>query len=249
MHLYQLFLTKNDCYKAGRSIKPKGIVLHTTSANNPYLKRYVGPDDGRLGKNIYNNHWNQPRPDGKQICCHGFVGKLADGTIATYQTLPWTMRGWHGGSGPKGSVNDSHIGFECCEDDRSDSTYFRAVWNEAVELCVHLCKLFDLDPAQDGVLIGHYEGHQRGIATNHSDPQPWFSRQGESMNSFRAAVKAAMGTATHIVEEGDTLWSLAVRYLGDGKRWPEIQQLNDGVNPAKLPLGKELKIPERSAGT
>lgn len=71
---------------AGRSIKVQGIMVHSTGANNPYLKRYVGPDDGRLGKNKYNNHWNQPMD--RQVCVHGFVGKLQDGTIATYQTLP-----------------------------------------------------------------------------------------------------------------------------------------------------------------
>ena len=34
---------------------PKGIMVHSTGAENPWLKRYVGPDDGLLGKNQYNN--------------------------------------------------------------------------------------------------------------------------------------------------------------------------------------------------
>src|SRR5690554_4909088 len=144
MRLYKLILTKNACYKAGKTIVPKGIMVHSTGANNPNLKRYVGPDDGLLGKNQYNNHWNQDRPDGRQICCHAFIGKLADGSVATYQTLPWNHRGWHGASGSKGSVNDTHIGFEICEDNLTDRTYFNAVYGEAVELCVHLCKLYNL---------------------------------------------------------------------------------------------------------
>ena len=52
--IHQCFLTKNDCYRAGRTITPKGIVVHSTGANNPYLRRYVQPDDGILGKNRYN---------------------------------------------------------------------------------------------------------------------------------------------------------------------------------------------------
>ena len=55
MNLHKLFFTNNACYKAGRRITPKGIMVHSTGANNPWLKRYVGPDDGLLGKNQYNN--------------------------------------------------------------------------------------------------------------------------------------------------------------------------------------------------
>jgi len=118
----------------------EGIMVHSTGANNPYLRRYVGPDDGLLGVNQYNNHWNQDRPDGKQVCVHAFIGKLKDGSIATYQTLPWDHRGWHAG----GSANDTHIGFEICEDGLTDASYFNAVYKEAVELCVYLCKLYNL---------------------------------------------------------------------------------------------------------
>ena len=214
MTLYQLILKQNECYKSGRTMTPKGIMVHSTGANNPRLSRYVGPDDGRLGKNQYNNHWNAYHPGGsnasphtyvnngagrcktcggQRICCHAFIGKLADGSVATYQLLPWTMRGWHGASGPKGSVNDTHIGFEVCEDGLTDPVYFRKAFDEAVGLCAFLCKKYHLDPMKDGVIIGHYEGYQRGIASNHGDPRNWFPKHGESMSSFRAAVKKAMG--------------------------------------------------------
>src|SRR5690625_7398097 len=73
----------------------KQTMVHSTGVNNFYLKRYVGPDDGLLGKNQYNNHWNQPGPDGRQVCVHAFIGKLKDGSIATYQTLTWNHRGRH----------------------------------------------------------------------------------------------------------------------------------------------------------
>ena len=64
MNLNKLILTENACYKAGRKITVKGIMVHSTGANNPMLKRYVGPDDGKLGKNRYNNHWNTYHPGG-----------------------------------------------------------------------------------------------------------------------------------------------------------------------------------------
>jgi len=210
MNLKTLILTNNDCYKAGKTIVPKGIMVHSTGANNPWLKRYVGPDDGLLGQNIYNNHWNTPKPGGRQVCVHAFIGKLADGSIATYQTLPWNHRGWHAGSGSSGSANDTHIGFEICEDDLTDSTYFRRAFIEAVDLCVYLCKLYNLTEKD---IICHSEGYKLGIASNHADVMHWFPRHGENMDSFRAAVK-----------EGLTKASLAPELsAGNGKKYYTVQ--------------------------
>lgn len=185
MKLYKLILTDNACYKAGKTIIPKGIMVHSTGANNPWLKRYVGPDDGLLGRNQYNNHWNQDKPGGRQVCVHAFIGKLADGTIATYQTLPWNHRGWHAG----GKANDTHIGFEICEDGLSDITYFNKVYREAVELCVYLCKQYGLTEKD---IICHSEGYKLGIASNHGDVMHWFPKHGKSMDTFRADVKSGL---------------------------------------------------------
>ena len=182
MNLHKLIFTENACYKAGRKISVKGIMVHSTGANNPWLKRYVGPDDGLLGQNQYNNHWNTYHPGGREVCVHGFIGKLADGTVATYQTLPWDHRGWHAG----GSANNTHIGFEICEDGLTDSTYFAKVYLEAVELCAYLCKLYGLTE-QD--ILCHSEGYKQGIASNHADVMHWFPKHGKSMDTFRAAVK------------------------------------------------------------
>lgn len=187
MRLFKLIHTQNECYKAGKKITPKGIMVHSTGANNPMLNRYVGPDDGQLGKNKYNNHWNQPMD--RKICCHAFIGKLADGTVATYQILPWNHRGWHGASGKNGTCNDTHIGFEICEDNLKDADYFGKVYQEAIDLCVMLCQAFNLTEKD---IIDHREGWQKGIASNHGDVKHWFSKHGKSMDTFRAAVKARL---------------------------------------------------------
>ena len=189
MNLNKLILTENACYKAGRKITVKGIMVHSTGANNPWLKRYVGPDDGKLGKNQYNNHWNTYHPGGREVCVHGFIGKLADGTIATYQTLPWDHRGWHAG----GSANNTHIGFEICEDGLTDATYFGKVYQEAVELCAYLCKQYGLTEKN---IICHSEGYKQGIASNHGDVMHWFPKHGKNMDTFRAAVKALLDSDT-----------------------------------------------------
>lgn len=186
MNLHTCFLTQNDCYKAGKTLNVQGLMLHSTGAPNTKLSRYVGPDDGLLGANRYGNHWNQPTPDGRQVCVHGFIGELKDGSIATYQTLPWTMRGWHAG----GSANNTHIGVEICEDNLTDGAYFSAVYQEVVELFAMLCKRFNLDPLKN--IICHAEGYKQGIASNHGDVLYWFSKHSKTMDDFRQDVKAYM---------------------------------------------------------
>lgn len=191
MNLKQFYLTENECYKRNVKISPKGFMLHSTGANNPNLKRYVPNFDGSIGNNSYNNHWNQYRPDGRQVCVHGFIGKLADGTIATVQTLPWDMKGWH----CAGKGNDYLIGVEICEDGLSDPIYFNEVYKEAVELVVMLAKMYNWDINEDTVLC-HSEGAKKGIASNHSDVMHWFPKHGKSMDTFRADVKASLGSNT-----------------------------------------------------
>ena len=184
MKLHQQLLTRNDCYKAGRTIAPKGVMVHSTGANNPNVARYV-PGDDELGRNQYDNHWDRP---GMTKCVHAFVGRFAGGGVGTVQTLPWNWRGWHAG----GAANNTHIGFEICEDGLDDPDYFAAVYQEAVELTACLCKKFGLDPLADGVVICHQEGYQRGIASNHADVLHWFPRFGRSMDDFRADVAREM---------------------------------------------------------
>ena len=189
MKIIPCLFTGSDCYKAGRTMVPKGVMVHSTGANNPNLRRYVQPDDGALGKNTGNNHWNQ---SGVDACVHAFIGKLADGTVGVYQTLPWTCRGWHAG----GAANNTHISFEICEDGLTDGDYFRKVYQAAVELTAWLCRMYQMDPAADGVVICHSEGYQRGIASNHADVMHWFPRHGKDMDDFRADVERAMNTDT-----------------------------------------------------
>lgn len=190
MNLHKVIFTQCDSYKAGRYITPKGVMVHSTGANNPNLRRYVAPDDGLLGKNDYDNDWNR---SGVGASVHAFIGKLKDGSIATYQVLPWNMRAGHCYKGKNGSGNDTHISFEICEDNLKDATYFNKVYQEAVELTAMLCKEYNLDPMADGVVIDHSEGYKRGIASNHGDVAHWFPKYGKSMDAFRADVKALLG--------------------------------------------------------
>ena len=186
MNLKKNIFQNSDCYKTGRCITPCGIMVHSTGANNPWLKRYVAPNDGLIGENTGNNHWNR---SGVSACVHAFIGRLADGSIATYQVLPWNHRGWHAASGKNGSANNTHISFEICEDGLADRAYFNSVYKEAVELCAYLCKKYGLTEKD---IICHSEGYKLGIASNHADVMHWFPKHGKSMDTLRADVKALL---------------------------------------------------------
>lgn len=183
MNLRQCMLTRNGCYVKNAKMTPTGILVHTTGCNNPNLKRYVQPDDGLLGVNPYNNSWNRPNIE---KCVNAMIGKLKDGTVATYQTLPWDTKPWGCYKGVNGSFNNSHIQFEICEDGGNDPEYMAATFNEAVELCVYLCKEYGIDPKN---IVGHNEAAKMGYASNHSDPEAYWKAYGYTMAAFRVEVK------------------------------------------------------------
>ena len=201
MRLYTQLLTHNSCYIKGEHIRPRGVMVHSTGANNPWLRRYVAPDDGRLGTPSP-RHWNQ---SGVGACVHAMIGKLADGSVASYQTLPWNMRGWHCGR----SGNDTHISFEICEDGLDDEVYFRQTYLAAVELTAYLCLQYHLDPEADGVVLCHSEGYQRGIASNHADVMHWWRKFGATMDDFRADVALEMAR----VQGGEDMTEAQVRQI------------------------------------
>ena len=195
MNLIQSFLTNNPCYTCGRTITVRGLMLHSVGCPQPSAAVFV-------------RNWN--RADFDDACVHGFIDA---NTGDIYQTLPWNRRGWHGASGKKGCCNDTHIGVEMCEpacikythgatftcsDPATAKAAATRTYNAAVELFAMLCKQFNLDPLADGVIISHREGAARGIASNHGDPEHLWNQlgMGYTMNTFRAAVKAAMGGST-----------------------------------------------------
>lgn len=188
MEIKKCLLTKNDCYKAKQMITPKGIVVHSTGANNPNLKRYVQPDDGLLGTNLYNNDWNR---SGLSLCVHAFIGKDKNGAVRVYQTLPFNYACWGVGKGSKGSYNynPAHIQFEICEDGLTDKDYFNKAFDKAVEFCAYLCKEYNLSVDN---IVSHKEAHSKGYGSNHGDCDHWLKKFGKDMNWFRAEVKSRL---------------------------------------------------------
>lgn len=191
MKLIKSILTKNPCYTAGKKITVKGLMLHSVGCPQPRASVFI-------------NNWN--RADYDNACVHAFIDGN-DGTV--YQTLPWNHRGWHCASGKNGSGNNTHIGVEMCEpacikytggstftcsDLATAKAAAKRTYEAAVELFAMLCKEYGLNPIADGVIISHAEGHKRGIASNHGDPEHLWNQlgMGYTMDGFRKDVKAAM---------------------------------------------------------
>ena len=178
MQIIQAFAVKNKCYQAATPLTPHGIMLHSIGCPQP-------------NASVMAQNFNQYRPNGQSVCVHAFVQR--DGTV--YQTLPWTVQAWHCG----GSANSTHIGVEMTEPSagmtRSEAAeQIAGTYRTVVELFAELCKQYELDPAQDGVIIGHAEGHRRGVASNHADPELLWRTydMGYTMDGFRRDVAEAM---------------------------------------------------------
>lgn len=178
VNIIEAFAEKNRCYQIDAALYPRGIMLHSVGCAQPSAA-------------VFARSFNQYQPGGQSVCVHAFV--QADGTV--YQTLPWETIAWHCG----GSANSTHIGVEMTEPS-AGMTYAEAAeqiagtYHTAVELFAALCKQYGLDPAQDGVIIGHAEGHRRGVASNHADPELLWRTydMGYTMDGFRRDVAEAM---------------------------------------------------------
>ncbi len=195
MKIIECMHTQSRCYgKKREAIKPIGIVVHSTGADNSSIKRYSQPSDSDpkrsellslIGVNKYGNHWNR---SAVSTAVHYFVGKLADGTVGVVQNLPEDIAAWGSGKGKNGSYNyepTGHIQFEICEDNLKNKEYFDAVYRAATELCADICRRYGW---KSSVIVSHREAHAKGYASNHSDIDHWLLKFGLTMNDFRSEV-------------------------------------------------------------
>ena len=188
MNLKQNYLTESGCYKAGKHITVKGLMIHSVGCPQPKA-------------DVFLKNWNRAEAS---ACVHAIVEP--DGDV--YQLLPWEHRGWHCGGG----ANNTHIGVEMTEpstirytgganwtetgNGENTKNHVLAAYKYAVELFAFLCHQFGLDPMADGVVISHSEGCRRGVASNHGDVEHLWSKFGLTMAQFRKDIKAAMEGST-----------------------------------------------------
>lgn len=205
LDIIKAFAVKNLCYIAAQRMVPQGIVVHSTGANNPNLKRYVDAAN-EVGANQYGNHWNTPTPGGKKVCVHAFIGYDKNKKIRVAEILPLNICCWGVGTGKKGSynTNPAYIQFEICEDSLSDKNYYKKAFAVAAEYCAELCRAYDIGVDK---IVGHCEAYRLGYGSNHSDPEHWMKKHGETMNDFRIQVSKLLKANNVIVSNKDECYT------------------------------------------
>ena len=171
MKIIQQFITKDDSYRNNvnkvdsryttfQKRGPIGLMLHSVGCSQPSAK-------------VFADGWNR---SGREASVHAVL--QADGTV--YQTMPWNFRAWHCG----GAANDTHVGVEMtepgcityisgsrftCSDLAAAKAQVKGTYNTAADLFATLCDKYDLDPMT--AIISHKEGNDKGVASNHGDPE------------------------------------------------------------------------------
>ena len=247
-------MTQSTCYRqTTHPMQIKGVLWHSTGANNPTLKRYVQPDDkaadrekllALLGINGNKNDWNHIE---KQAGLNAWVGKLADGTVSCVQTMPWDYKPW----GCGGGCNNGWIQFEICEDALTDKAYFEAAYKEACELTAYLCTLYNIDPCGTvqysgktvPTILCHHDSYKLGLGSNHGDIDHWFPKFGKSMETVREDVAKLMGkpyhpsVATVITAKTRKTATLTVPYLEYGDEGNVVKAAQGALIALGYPCG------------
>lgn len=188
IQIVEKIATQNPCYKAGRTITPKGGMLHSVGCPQP-------------DPLVFARNWAL---SSAEVCVHAVVGK----DKVVYQILPWNRRAWHCGSGSKGSGNNTLISIEMTEpasikytgganwietgNGANTKAHVLATYANAVEFFAFICDKYGFNPEDSNVLMSHHEGNAKGIASNHGDVEHIWNKFGLSMNQFRKDVKKAM---------------------------------------------------------
>lgn len=200
MEIIQSIATKNPCYKAGKKIHIKGIMVSGVGSPQPSAK-------------VFAHNWNQEKCEGR--CAHAFVD-ANDGTVI--QTLPWNHRGWHCGRHPgtKNSANYTHIGVKLCEPSQIRYNRKRGIelagdkalavaavkrtYDSTVKLLANLCKRFQLDPMT--AILSPMEGYKQRICAFHNELEALWEFLGMeySMDGLRKDVKKRMDSKEKIAE-------------------------------------------------
>ena len=184
---FEAYARNNGAFKTARPMpsgSPAGIIIHSTGANNPNLRRYVNSPD-ICGENPYKNFFDRADSD---VCPHAVIGLDKSGKVRAAKLLPWNICCWGCGSGSKGSYNynPAYIQIEVCEDALNDRAYFEEAFGLAADLCKRLMKNYPTIKPEN--IISHHEAHLRGYASNHADCDHWLAKFGKNMDWFRALV-------------------------------------------------------------
>lgn len=218
LNIVEDILTKNDCYKVGKTISPIGLQLHTIGAAQNTSK-------------ALRDYWNQ---SGVEACVHYCVDAESEGLIRHF--LPDNRRSW----GDGGFGNANLITVELMESDYmkytgganytvTNESKFKSdvtrAYNTAVYFFAYKCKQYGWNPLEkmsNGLyrISSHDEGRRLGLSTAHVDPTHIWNRYGWTMDQFRRDVKKVMDGG-EISINTDTSSTSSTTYYRVRKTWSD----------------------------
>lgn len=166
----------------------------------------------------------------------------SDGRIALY--VPEDKRAWTSSS----AWNDNRAVTIEVANSKAEEPWpiSDAAYKSLVELCADICR-------RNGIRAVNYTGDKNGVLTEHrmfkatacpGTTIHGYLTSGKLVQDINAKISGAeQNVITYKVKTGDSLWGIAVKYLGSGKRYTEIMQLN-GLTDKTIQPGQTLKLPE-----
>lgn len=206
----------DERYRDFQNRGPKGAVLHSIGTPQPSAK-------------VIGDYFDSPTVEAS---VHMVL--QADGLC--YRLAPNHYRMWHVG----GSANNTHLGIEMTEpkeisydpslgyrltihNREAVLSHVKLTYAAAVELFADLCREYGWDPLGEGVILSHKECYERGLGSNHGDPEHLWDALGTgyTMDTFRQDVKAALDGRKQEKEEQPYM-EQPIRYetLGDIRQSP-----------------------------
>ena len=206
MQIITNYMTKHGLYNV-KDIKPKGAFLHSVGCAVDKAESWW-------------NRWNKPSYASASV--HGFIDdEKAMIALPCMEKKGVARKSFHVA---RDNTHEKYLSFEMCEYggirytggaswDHSNEAqviaYTKKVYANAVILFAELCKFHGWDPLEDGVILSHYEGYQRGIASGHSDPEHIWKYAGLTMDGFRRDVAAAMNGSSVTIKPNETTTTTA----------------------------------------
>ncbi len=218
-------------------------MAYTLDKNSYRAQQYTRGRGGNKIRYIVIHHWDDPAKEPQfHAVCNYLINPAGREVSAHYiaeagrvvQMVDEKDTAWHCGNWTK---NQQSIGIEC------NPRCSEADLDTVAELCADIMK-------RHGKLtiLGHKDCSPTGCPGRYYPPAdklaPYLKMYLAQKKPNTATPKPTPTTSsstTHTVVHGDTLWAIAEKYLGDGKRYEEIKRLNK-LSSNVIYSGQVLKV-------
>jgi nucleoid-associated protein YgaU len=101
-------------------------------------------------------------------------------------------------------------------------------------------------PAERGFGVLASDGAMTAARTTPPD-DPWVLGPTPAYPPAAPAARPDPQFVDYSVREGDSMWTIADRWLGDPSRWGLIADANPTIDPERLRVGQQIRIPTKSS--